>query len=240
MIYFISDLHLCPQRPDITQAFYRFLETEANKAEALYILGDLFELWLGDDDDTQDYQEIIQALKHYSSLGTQLFVMRGNRDFLLGQDFAQSTNAQLLDDPTLIQLNQQPTLLMHGDSLCTLDQEYMAFRQMVRNPLWQQDMLAKPLSERKTIAAQMRTHSRSMNSRKADDIMDVTPGEVIDIMSSQNTLRLIHGHTHRPARHRIDLNGQAAERIVLGDWDTLGWYLRVDQQDSVLRSFEMT
>ncbi|MBX2807343.1 MAG: UDP-2,3-diacylglucosamine diphosphatase [Cellvibrionaceae bacterium] len=240
MIYFISDLHLCAQRPQITQAFYHFLNTQAKDADALYILGDFFERWLGDDDDTPVYRAIMQALQNYSARGTQLFVMRGNRDFLLGKDFAQSVGAKLLEDPTPIQLNQHTALLMHGDSLCTDDQAYMDFRKTVRDPLWQQAILAKPLSERKAIAAHMRASSHAMNSLKAADIMDVNPSRVQEVMLAHQTPLLIHGHTHRPARHSLSVNGQSAERIVLGDWDQQGWYLCVDQQKITLRAFDIS
>jgi UDP-2,3-diacylglucosamine hydrolase len=225
MILFISDLHLSPERPDITDAFIHFLKSIAKEAEALYILGDLFDAWIGDDDDSPEYQSIIDALKTYSDTGCKLFFMHGNRDFLIGKRFEKSTGAKLLQDPTVITLNKQKTLLMHGDSLCTKDEEYMAFRQMVRNPEWQTTMLEKSLKERKSIAVQLRETSQSMNSIKAEDIMDVTPEEVVATMQEYKTPLLIHGHTHRPARHQIDIDGNPVERIVLGDWHDKGWYL---------------
>lgn len=213
------------------------MDTTAKEATALYILGDFFDAWIGDDDDTPEYQTIIQALREYQDKGTRLFFMHGNRDFLIGEDFAQRTGAELLSDPTVINLNQGPTLLMHGDSLCTRDTEYMNFRQMVRQPIWQAEVLKKPLDERKAIAAHLKATSQSMNSIKAEEIMDVTPEEVVKEMSKHNTQRLIHGHTHRPARHALSVNQQTAERIVLGDWHKNGWYLCADNNGIKLCSF---
>lgn len=227
--FLISDLHLDETRPAITQAFFQFLHGPAAGAEALYILGDFFEVWIGDDDDAPLAEEVAQQLKSYSEKGSRLYFMHGNRDFLLGQDYAQRCGATLLEDPSLVTLAGAPVLLMHGDSLCTLDQEYMAFRQQARNPQWQQALLAKPLQERRQIAAQIRAASKSMNSLKAEDIMDVTPEEVANAMREYNVQTLIHGHTHRPARHALTIDGQPAERIVLGDWGDLGWCIRADE-----------
>ncbi|MEO0443081.1 MAG: UDP-2,3-diacylglucosamine diphosphatase [Pseudomonadota bacterium] len=239
MIFFISDLHLAPERPDITQAFFTFLETTAKGADALYILGDFFDAWVGDDDDTPEFADITHKLKHYQSLGSSVFFMHGNRDFLVGQGFAAKTGARVLKDPCCIDLFGTKTLLMHGDSLCTQDAEYMAFRQMVRNPQWQATILSKPLAERKAIAAQMKATSRSMNSLKAEDIMDVTPEEVIQTMEQHQAPLLIHGHTHRPAKHQLLINGSRAQRLVLGDWGALGWYLLVAQDQLALCSFKI-
>ena len=226
--YLISDLHLDESRPDITRAFFDFLKGPAAGAEALYILGDFFEVWIGDDDDAPLVAEVAQQLQEYAAAGTKVFLMHGNRDFLLGEAFARRCGAELLADPSLVELAGQPVLLMHGDSLCTLDQEYMAFREQARNPQWQQALLAKPLQERRQIAAQIRAVSKSMNSRKAEDIMDVTPEEVVRVMQEHQVHTLIHGHTHRPARHHLELDGEPAERIVLGDWGELGWCIRAD------------
>jgi len=241
MIYFISDLHLSPQRPEITQAFYYFLDNIANDAEQLYILGDFFDAWVGDDDDTPVFKEIELALHRFNKAkknSNRVYFMHGNRDFMIGQDFAKRTGITLLDAPNIIELNGKKTLLMHGDSLCTLDQEYMAFRQMVRNPAWQKEVLKKSLEERKAIAAEMQATSQSMNSIKAEDIMDVTPEEVVKIMEEHHAPLLIHGHTHRPNRHNITLNNQSqAERIVLGDWHNEGWYLESDRNSTKLKSF---
>lgn len=238
MQLFISDLHLSPSRPKVTNAFLDFLSTTAKNAETLYILGDFFDAWVGDDDDTPAYEAIATALRNYSK-NHNLFFMHGNRDFLIGKDFAQRAGLTLLYDPHTIELNGTPTLLMHGDSLCTKDQEYMAFRKMVRNPQWQQTMLQKPLAERKAIAEHMRATSKSMNSLKADDIVDVTPEQVIKVMLTHSTPRLIHGHTHRPARHALNVNEKPAERIVLGDWHDKGWYLIADGEELRLESFDI-
>ena len=227
--YLISDLHLDENRPDITRAFFDFLERRAAGAEALYILGDFFEVWVGDDDDAPLAAEVAEALSRFSGSGAELYLMHGNRDFLLGQDFAQRAGAILLPDPSLVTLAGQKVLLMHGDSLCTRDEEYMAFRQQARNPQWQQALLAKPLDERRQIAAQIRAASKSMNSRKAEDIMDVTPSEVEAVMRQHGVHTLIHGHTHRPARHTLEIDGEPAERIVLGDWGELGWCVKADK-----------
>lgn len=238
MQLFISDLHLAPERPEITQAFFHFLDGTAKNATELYILGDFFNAWLGDDDDTPEFVEIIAKLAQYTQ-HTATFLMHGNRDFLIGETFAKQTGVTLLTEPSLINVNNKQTLLIHGDSLCTLDTEYMAFRQMVRQREWQQTVLAKPLEERKSLAKQLRDTSQSMNSLKADDIMDVTPDEVIQLMTKYKTERLIHGHTHRPARHDIDINDNTAERIVLGDWEKQGWYLMADGKNLTLISFDI-
>lgn len=237
MHFFISDLHLSPDRPEITQGFETFLKTQAKNAEKLTILGDFFEVWLGDDDDTPCYQSTLRHLQNTITQGVDVSFMQGNRDFLLSEAFVTGLGATLLPDPSVIELTGEPTLLMHGDSLCTLDQEYMQFRHLVRSPSWQQEVLAKPLAERKALAQKIRAESRSMNSLKAEDIMDVTPAEVEAVMSTHHSRRLIHGHTHRPARHALTIENQKAERIVLGDWDELGWYLVADGDQLELHSF---
>jgi len=231
---FISDLHLDSKRPDILRAFLHFLEHDARRVEALYILGDLFEAWIGDDDDSELARTCQQALKQLSDSGTRLYYMHGNRDFLLGDAFARKTGGEILPDPTLISLYGTPTLLMHGDSLCTSDTDYMAMRQQLRSSEWQQNLLAQPLEERRQLAKQLRMASAEANSNKAEDIMDVTPAAVVDIMRQHNCRRLIHGHTHRPQVHSLNVEGAAAERIVLGDWDQFLWFLRVDDEGHTL------
>jgi UDP-2,3-diacylglucosamine hydrolase len=238
MQFFISDLHLSPTRPEITSAFLDFLNTTAKNAETLYILGDFFDAWVGDDDDTPAYLAITKALSNYSK-SHSLFFMHGNRDFLIGSEFAKQAGLTLLDDPCTIDVNGTPTLLMHGDTLCTNDIEYISFREMVRNPKWQQNFLQKPLSERKNIAQEIRSISQSMSSLKAQDITDVTPDQVIKVMAENSTVRLIHGHTHRPARHNLSVDDQPAERIVLGDWHHKGWYLVADGSELNLKSFDI-
>ncbi|MFV8782403.1 UDP-2,3-diacylglucosamine diphosphatase [Microbulbifer sp. SA54] len=227
--FIISDLHLDESRPALTRAFFDFLHGQAAGAKALYILGDFFEVWIGDDDDAPLAQEVARQLKVYADKGTAVFLMHGNRDFLLGEDYAERCGATLLPDPSLAKLGGEQVLLMHGDSLCTRDLEYMAFRQQARNPQWQQALLAKPLEERRQIAAQIRAASKSMNSNKAEDIMDVTPEEVAAVMRKFGVQTLVHGHTHRPARHQLEIDGNPAQRIVLGDWGKLGWCIRANE-----------
>jgi UDP-2,3-diacylglucosamine hydrolase len=222
---FISDLHLEESRPDITRAFLAFLQDRAVNAHTLYILGDFFEAWIGDDEHTPLQEHIAAALKQVSDGGTAVYVMHGNRDFLLGADYCQRIGATLLDDPTVIDLYGTPTLLMHGDSLCTADTEYQKFRTNMRNPKTQQMLLARPLKDRQLMARQLREMSMAKNKGKAQAIMDVASEEVVRVMEQHSVPQLIHGHTHRPARHSLMANGKAAERIVLGDWDTHMWWL---------------
>lgn len=230
---FISDLHLNEKRPDITQAFVQFCKAKAQYASALYILGDLSDAWLGDDDDSEIAALLHAQLKQLTELGVEVFIITGNRDFLMGKQFADSCNCQLLSDPTVIDLYGRQVLLMHGDSLCTGDQEYMAFREQIQNPQMQQLLLSKSLEERRGIALMLRENSKSANASKAADIMDVTQSDVeLALLENDSTL-LIHGHTHRPSVHTFtinDKNGQTlpAQRYVLGDWDTLGWCLTVN------------
>ncbi|MGD2137168.1 MAG: UDP-2,3-diacylglucosamine diphosphatase [Gammaproteobacteria bacterium] len=232
---FVSDLHLDPERPATTQLFLEFLGQRACQADALYILGDLFEAWIGDDDDTAMNHAVIRGLRACAESGTPLFVMHGNRDFLLGEEFARQSRCTLLDDPTRIDLYGTPTLLMHGDLLCTDDREYMQFRAMVHDPRWQADMLSRPLAERRQIAADMRRTSREQNSGKPESIMDVNPGAVIDIMTASQVTRLIHGHTHRPAIHDPGIPETRAQRIVLGDWYSRGSVLECTRKGCDLR-----
>jgi len=231
---FISDLHLDSVRPEITAALADFLSSHADCA-ALYILGDLFEAWIGDDDDSYIATEVTKLLRKFSASGPALYLMQGNRDFLLGEDFCQAVGGTLLPDPTVVDLQGIPTLLMHGDSLCTRDAEYMDFRARARDPGWQAELLAKPLDERRALAAQLRAMSKDANSNKAEDIMDVTPSEVARVMSEAGVARLIHGHTHRPARHEE----AAGLRWVLGDWDSRGWYIEATSSGIYLNSFEI-
>jgi UDP-2,3-diacylglucosamine hydrolase len=215
---FISDLHLDAERPHIVDLYTRFLAEQARHADALYILGDLFESWIGDDDDTLLATRVAHALCGLSDSGVPVYFMHGNRDFLLGADYVQRCGLTLLEDPALIDLGGERTLLMHGDTLCTDDVEYQKFRTLVRNPAWQQSFLAKPLAERRAFAAQARGESRKQTAMKPAEIMDVNQGAVESTMRQHGVRRLIHGHTHRPATHQFDLGGKAAERIVLGDW----------------------
>ena len=236
---FISDLHLHESRPQLTRAFFYFLHTQAKNAEKLYILGDFFDAWIGDDDDSPLNMEVAHELKKLSEAGTQIFLMHGNRDFLLGEKFAAQAGASLIAEGTVIDLYNVPTLLLHGDQLCTSDTEYIAFRQQVRSPLWQQQILSQPLAARRALAAQLREKSKMMNSLKAEDIMDVTQSEVMKVMQEAGVKRLIHGHTHRPARHALKINDEAAERIVLGDWHHKAWAIIADEKSVELTSWDI-
>lgn len=226
---FISDLHLDEKRPDITRAFFDFLHNHARNAQSLYILGDFFEAWIGDDDQSPLLDAVSKELKALTDSGVTLNLMHGNRDFLIGTQFCESVGAQLLNDPTVIELNGEATLLMHGDSLCSDDKEYMQFRKMLRSAPWQKEALAKPLEERRAIAQHLRMASSEANSNKAEDIMDVNSDDVLHEMQAHDCYRLIHGHTHRPMRHPLDIAGRPAERIVLGDWDRAMWVLIANQ-----------
>ncbi|MEK1904263.1 MAG: UDP-2,3-diacylglucosamine diphosphatase [Pseudomonas sp.] len=229
MILLISDLHLEEQRPDITRAFLHFLQTRARTAEALYILGDFFEVWIGDDGMTPFQHEIAAALRQLSDSGTQLFLMHGNRDFLIGRAFCREAGCTLLKDPSLVQFNGKPVLLMHGDSLCTQDVGYMKLRRLLRNPLSLFILRNLPLATRHKLARKLRNESRAQTRMKASEIVDVTPEEVPKVMAAFGVRTLIHGHTHRPAVHELQVAGQPAQRIVLGDWDKQAWALQVDE-----------
>ena len=221
---FISDLHLDSARPAVTRALADFLSSHTH-CTALYILGDLFEAWPGDDDDSVIARRTRQLLRAYSDAGPELFIMRGNRDFLLGEAFCEAAGATLLQDPTLIELNDKPTLLMHGDSLCTADSDYQQFRRKARDPDWQRELLAKPLPERRALADELRAMSSEATSMKSEDIMDVTPAEVDRQMRAHGAGQLIHGHTHRPARHDVDNQ----LRWVLGSWENEAWFLQASK-----------
>ena len=227
--WFISDLHLDARRPAVTDLFLNFLASlDAFACAGLYILGDLFEAWIGDDNDDAHDQRVLAALRATTVRGIPVQLMHGNRDFLLGDAFAHATGCTLLADPTLIELNGEPTLLMHGDTLCTDDHEYQQFRTLVRNPAWQQQFLAKPLAERRAIAANLRETSRQRTGEKDAEIMDVNPQTVEASLRAHRVRRLIHGHTHRPAVHDLLIEGTPAQRIVLGDWYEQGSVLRCD------------
>ncbi|MBE9538097.1 MAG: UDP-2,3-diacylglucosamine diphosphatase [Proteobacteria bacterium] len=231
---FISDLHLNPERPGITRAFVQFLQDNID-CEQLYILGDLFDAWVGDDDDAAIALEVAQALRNFSAAGPALFLMQGNRDFMLGKDFCQSVGGQLLTDPSIINLQGKPTLLLHGDSLCTADSEYQAFRAMTRDPKWQAEALTHSLADRRALAGQLRRMSKESNSNKAEDIMDVTGDAVIEAMQSHGVEQMIHGHTHRPNCHRES----SRTRWVLGDWGEKGWVLVSNDRSLDLINFDI-
>lgn len=214
---FISDLHLSPDLPRVTQGFIRYLE-QARGATALYVLGDLFEAWVGDDHRDEYNNAVIDAFRALSESGTRLFFVHGNRDFLLGQGFVEATGGTLLPDSQVIDAEGLRLLVMHGDQLCTRDEKYMAFRAQSRDPAWQQMMLEKPLDQRLMIAGMWRMQSKTMNSNKPENIMDVTPEDVVRVMQEAGVTTLLHGHTHRPDVHAVEVAGEAARRIVLGDW----------------------
>jgi UDP-2,3-diacylglucosamine hydrolase len=239
---FISDLHLCEERPQITALFLDFLASTAKKAEALYILGDLFEYWAGDDDLSDPYhQRIVVGLRELSASGTKPYLMHGNRDLLLGRDFAEACGAGLLPDPTMIELYGQTALLTHGDKLCSDDVKYQEFRRQVHDPAWQKTFLAQPLATRKAQIAGMRHQSEQEKSGKSAAIMDVNADAVARLMSENGfPPLLIHGHTHRMNRHPLDINGHQCERIVLGDWYESGSYLECSAQGCVMRDMEAT
>nr|WP_219735398.1 UDP-2,3-diacylglucosamine diphosphatase [Pseudomonas chlororaphis] len=234
----ISDLHLEEERPDITRAFLDLLGGRARSAQALYILGDFFEVWIGDDAMTPYQLSICQALRELSDSGTQVFLMHGNRDFMLGKAFCKAAGATLLKDPSVVDFYGEPVLLMHGDSLCTRDEAYMRMRRYLRNPVSLWILRHLPLRTRHKLARKLRNESRAQTRMKANDIVDVTPDEVPRIMQAFKVRTLVHGHTHRPAIHKLQIGDQAAKRIVLGDWDRQGWALQVDEQGFQLAAFD--
>jgi UDP-2,3-diacylglucosamine hydrolase len=238
VILLISDLHLQEERPDITRAFLDLLATRARSAQALYILGDFFEAWIGDDAMTPYQASICQALRALSDTGTQVFLMHGNRDFLIGQAFCKAAGATLLPDPNVVELGGEPVLLMHGDSLCTRDEGYMKLRRYLRNPVSLWVLRHLPLRTRHKLARKLRSESRAQTRMKANDIVDVTPEEVPRVMQQHGVRTLVHGHTHRPAIHKLMVGDAPARRIVLGDWDRQGWALQVDEQGFQLAPFD--
>lgn len=229
MILLVSDLHLEPQRPDLVRAFLHFLQNRARGAEALYILGDLFEAWIGDDAMGPFEQEIATALRQLADSGTAIYLMHGNRDFLIGKAFCRQAGCQLLPDRHITDFHGRRVLLMHGDTLCTRDEGYQKLRRILRNPLTLFVLRHLPLASRQNLARKLRNESRQQTRAKAMDITDVTEAEVEREMRAARVTTLIHGHTHRPARHELLLDGQPAERIVLGDWDRRGWVLEASE-----------
>jgi UDP-2,3-diacylglucosamine hydrolase len=237
---FISDLHLCGARPAITGLFLDFLRRRARASDALYILGDLFEYWIGDEAvEQEEFRSIIRGLRELTSSGTPVFVMHGNRDFLMAHDFEQAAGVRLLKDPAHIDLYGTPTLLMHGDSLCTDDTEYMTFRATVRSPAWQKEFLGKSVAERDRIVRDFREISKNSTAAKKPEIMDVNQKAVESIMREHHVQRLIHGHTHRPKEHVFNLDGRPARRMVLGDWYEQGSVLSVDARGWMLEGLPL-
>ncbi|MGH8273512.1 MAG: UDP-2,3-diacylglucosamine diphosphatase [Gammaproteobacteria bacterium] len=236
---FISDLHLDPVRPAVTELFLEFLAGEARKAEALYILGDLFEVWLGDDDPEPHHARVAEALHELAATGTPIYFMVGNRDFLLGEDYARRAGMTILAEPVTLDLYGTPTVILHGDVLCTDDTAYQAFRTLVRNPAWQKDFLARPLEERRALAGEVREESKSRGANTAPEIMDVNGEAVAAAFREQTVPRMIHGHTHRPKVHGLNVSGEPRERIVLGDWYEQGSVLRVNDDGADLAALPL-
>ena len=225
--YFISDLHLSADRDDINQCLFEFLREQANQADALYVLGDLFELWIGDDEQNSFTLSIAKAFNNLQQSGVPIYFIHGNRDFLIRQRFAKQAGFKILPEQVVIDLYGEPTLIMHGDELCTKDIEYQAFRRKARSWWWPRIMLSLPLSTRRKVASKGRAISKQKQSTLSAEIMDVTSQEVINYMQKFDVKKLIHGHTHRPAIHPLEINGQPAQRIVLGDWYQQGSILKV-------------
>jgi UDP-2,3-diacylglucosamine hydrolase len=235
---FISDLHLESERPDIATQFLEFLQTDAVAADALYILGDLFESWVGDDDPDEHYAKIKSALRAVGERGTPVYFMHGNRDFMIGRRFADETSITLLPDPTRLTIEGTDVLLSHGDALCTDDVEYQKFRQMTRNPQWQAMMLQKSLAERLAFAKQARAASMQHGKAINPVISDVNQQAVEQFMKEHESDLLLHGHTHRPAVHQFTLDDKPARRIVLGDWYEHGSVVRWDEHGPALEVIE--
>nr|WP_283945990.1 UDP-2,3-diacylglucosamine diphosphatase [Kosakonia sp. R1.Fl] len=234
---FIADLHLQTEEPAITAGFLRFLAGTAREADALYILGDLFEAWIGDDDPNPLHQQIAQAIKAVVDSGVPCYFIHGNRDFLLGQRFAQACGMQLLPQEQVLDLYGRNVLIMHGDTLCTDDAGYQAFRAKVHQPWLQKLFLTLPLFIRRRIAAKMRAGSKAANSSKSLSIMDVNQHAVVEAMEKHQVQWLIHGHTHRPAVHELTANNAPAFRAVLGAWHSEGSMVRVSESDVELIHF---
>ena len=225
---FISDLHLSADRPDIAQQFLSFMQKSAPNAEALYILGDLFEIWLGDDAISPAHGAIIKAIRQISDRGIPVYFMHGNRDFLIGNDFATACGCKILNDPCVIDLYGTPTLLTHGDILCTDDTEYQKFRAYIRNPQVLKQLMSLSIEERIAKGKEYRMASQEANKEKSMAIMDVNQDAVKAMLREHGVEHMIQGHTHRPKVHTIDLNGKPAQRIVLGDWYEQGSQLYCD------------
>lgn len=225
---FISDLHLSPDRPELTRLVTDFLSQQKN-LESLYILGDIFNTWLGDDLVLPEYYPFMDSLLKIRSQGCKLYLMVGNRDFMLGKDFAESVGAELLPDAVVHTFNNTPVLLMHGDSLCTDDVSYQRYRKVVRNRFLQWCFLHLPLSFRQRISDKIKAKSKDKKQYKSTAIMDVNQDAVVGSMHKHQTTILLHGHTHRPAIHHFESNSQPHYRIVLGDWHDSPSFLMLDE-----------
>jgi UDP-2,3-diacylglucosamine hydrolase len=225
----LSDVHLAPDRPAAAAAFHAFARGPARGAAAVYIMGDLFDSWIGDDQRGEPFAAtVVASLRAISDGGVPLFIARGNRDFLLGDAFCQATGATLLGEQTTIDVAGTATLLMHGDELCTDDVAYQRYRAWARNPQRQRHLLRLPYAVRRWIAGWLRRGSRAATARKPESILDVNAAAVEQAFRTHGVARMIHGHTHRPARHSLVVDGSVRERVVLADWDDRGHYLAVD------------
>ena len=232
---FISDIHLSENNPHLINTFKTFLNESKKTCTHLFILGDLFEIWIGDDNDNSFNQEIKKALFDFTSNGPEVFFMHGNRDFLLGEAFANDVGISLLSDPYTLDINGMKTILSHGDFLCTDDTDYIDFRNKVRSEDWQKDFLSKSIDERNNIANSLRSHSRDATSKKSLEITDANPEMVNNFIQENKPDIFIHGHTHRPKIHEHS----SAKRVVLGDWDQYGWYFSIVEDDLDLKEFKI-
>jgi len=235
---FISDLHLTAERPEANERFFRFIEDKARGAAALYVLGDLFEVWIGDDDLAERFNSVVVGF--FAALvksGTPLYLMHGNRDFLMGRRFCRATGATLLKDPSVVDIEGTPTLLMHGDTLCTDDLDYQAWRKKARNRVLQAVFLARSLEKRRAMVVKMREKSKEVIAGKPAEIMDVNAGAVQEAFRRHRASRLVHGHTHRPGKHELEVDGRRCERWVLPDWYGPGGYLEISRGKTTLVRF---
>jgi len=244
-VLLISDLHLDQSRPDITEGLTWFLKQIATKTQQLYILGDLFEVWIGDDAPNPLADLVADELRKLADRGTELYLLHGNRDFLIGEGFAARCGAMLVEEPVLLNIAGRKLALLHGDILCTRDTEYLKFRQMVRNSDWQTTFLSQTVEQRQEFARQAREQSKKATSSASTEIMDVTEDAVNAMFQQLQIDTMVHGHTHRPAIHDIAIEDSATtdtprQRMVLGDWDRFGWYGQIDQQGEIsLHKFDL-
>ncbi len=239
-VILISDLHLQESRPDITRAFVDFTTGLSGACRDFFVLGDLFELWLGDDAESPLAATVANTLSGLAGRGVNVYLMHGNRDFLLGADFAERCGAGLIDEPHALRVGDAQWLLLHGDVLCTDDTAYLEFRAMVRNPAWRRQFLSRPLAERRAWAERARQASREATAGKAAEIMDVNQDAVLELIRTSGCRRILHGHTHRPAVHQLPATGTSPEpaiRVVLGDWNSQGWYAGISSEGVRLESF---
>ena len=237
-VLFVSDLHLDPERPRSIDTFVRFVNSEVIYAERLFILGDLFEVWIGDDENDPRLEPVLEALTSLKAYEVPCYVMHGNRDFLLGDAFSERTGCRIMSDYVTVDVCGKSMLLTHGDLLCTDDVPYMHLRSTVRDPAWQGSFLRKSIAERRELAASMRAQSKTETASKPSDIMDVNQRTVEETMRSHGVLYLVHGHTHRPGVHRFELDGENATRIVLGDWYDQPTVLQWDNRGFKLRAID--